>query len=46
VHACGHAFSGEPDAGKLHVGFDEGRVGRLLVGRPLSYSTGKSFSFY
>src|SRR5260370_40781760 len=32
-------FSGEPDAGNLHLRFDEGRVGRASH-RPLSYSTG------
>ena len=32
-------LSGEPDAGNLHLRFDEGRVGRAIVGRPPSYST-------
>jgi len=31
VHANDKKFSGEPDAGNLHVGFDEGRVGRTTV---------------
>ena len=31
---------GEPDAGNLHVRFEEGRVDRPSLGRPLSYSTG------
>ena len=31
-------FLQEPDAGDLHVRFDEGRVGRTSC-RPLSYST-------
>ena len=37
-------LSGEPDAGNLHLRFDEGRVGRAVTRRPLSYSTG-SVSF-
>ena len=32
-------LSGEPDAGNLHLRFDEGRVGRAIRRRPLSYST-------
>jgi len=35
---------GEPDAGNLHVRFEEGRVDRPSLGRPLSYSTGFSAS--
>jgi hypothetical protein len=36
-------FLQEPDAGDLHVRFDEGRVGRTSC-RPLSYSTVSAFS--
>ncbi len=35
----GLRFSGEPDAGNLHVRFDEGTAGRVIR-RSLSYSTG------
>jgi hypothetical protein len=34
-------LSGEPDVVNLHLRFDEGRVGRALGRRPLSYSTGQ-----
>ncbi len=34
-------LSGEPDAGNLHLRFDEGRVGRAMR-RLLSYSTARA----
>ena len=37
-------FLQEPDAGDLHVRFDEGRVGRTSC-RPLSYSTASAVKF-
>jgi hypothetical protein len=37
VNAGGESFSGEPDAGNLHVRFGEGEVGRSLSPTSLLY---------